>query len=173
MRISPYSPTCSAEDLPANPCSYGKRRRRGGKGHRIASATTALHTVGHKHVNALVNVRRHASRRPRDSHRSGRITCVRQHRLVARYPNARLQAEQAECLGARPRGSLHRGDGREATPAGVFRPLIRSVVPIYRYVRRPIRRHPEPIYNRPYHVHRSVGEDEARPPVERESRRVA
>ena len=37
------------------------------------------HTVGHKCVNVLVDVRGHASRRPRNSHRSGGITCVRQY----------------------------------------------------------------------------------------------
>ena len=33
-------------------------------------------TVRHKYVNVLVDVRGHASRRPRNSHRSGGITCV-------------------------------------------------------------------------------------------------
>jgi hypothetical protein len=92
---------------------------------------------------------------------------------VVRYPNARLQAERAGASGLDPGGGSHREDGREATPTGVFRPLIRSVVPIYRHIRRPVRRNPELIDNRPYHAHRSVGEDETRPPVERESRRVA
>jgi GNAT superfamily N-acetyltransferase len=39
------------------------------------------HTVGHTYVNVLVDVREHASRRPRNSHRSGGITCVRQYHL--------------------------------------------------------------------------------------------
>ena len=47
----------------------------------------ARDTVGHKHVNVLVNVRGHASRRPRNSYRSGGITCVRQYETV---PGARL-----------------------------------------------------------------------------------
>ena len=69
---------CRATRRAAAASGAGRRETPLNRARRSVTHSTS-YTVGHKYVNMLVDVRGHASRRPRNSHRSGGITCVRQY----------------------------------------------------------------------------------------------
>ena len=76
----PTTPCRGREPVAPGPGRERAPKRRPGAGYRGSGPFGyPVHTVGHKYVNALVDVRGHASRRRPDSHRSGGITCVRQY----------------------------------------------------------------------------------------------